>query len=106
MNLSKHKQTLSNVPRVTFAQLARNTAVPATTLRSRLEKLGIEIPTNGFSVNLASKIDHLIHAEGCLQGWLIVEQFSSNPDQVNEARKQAGTFRERYKFLLKQITRK
>jgi hypothetical protein len=54
--------------------------------------------------NLARKIDHLLHAEGCLQGWLLVEQFSTDAAQGKEARAQAEKFRDLAKSIRKQIT--
>lgn len=105
-NLARPRKVVATTPVTTFSKLAVEVQMPETTLRKRLTRLGIPIPSKGFDSATASDINQLIHAQGCMQGWNLVAEFSNRQAQVREAGKQAASFRARFEKLLTKLASK
>jgi len=90
---------------ITFTQLAKDCGVAETSLRRRLTNMGVSIPSTGFSRKQAINIRDLVHASVCLNGWILIHDFSACESQKSEALKMAKHFRQRVENLSARITK-
>jgi hypothetical protein len=97
-------KTISNLPRkrpldfrqrVSFTRIAHDSGIAETTLRRRLAKANIAIPSTGFSMEMANQISQWIHSSECAAGWQMVEQFSTSELMTDLASKQKEKFQKR-----------